>query len=112
MTINRRTLRYLTIGAMLACTSTATAQSTASGQTLEGAWNATVVFDQQGLPSCAPAGGVFTAVSPGSGTVIVESVLRIGRRRIRLLGSHGKESICSNIHREFLRSRWNSGFDV
>jgi hypothetical protein len=37
MTIGRRTLRCLMIGAMLAFTSTATAQSTVSGQTLEGA---------------------------------------------------------------------------
>jgi hypothetical protein len=73
MTIGTRTSRWLTIAAMLAFTSTATAQSTISGQTLAGAWNATVVFDQQGLPPCAPAGGVFTAVSPGRGTVIVES---------------------------------------
>ena len=72
MTISRRTFRCLTIGAMLALT-TATAQSTDSGQTLEGAWNATLVFDQQGLPPCAPAGGVFTAVRPGMGTVIAES---------------------------------------
>jgi hypothetical protein len=82
MTMNRRACRYLTIGAMLAFTSTgamlaftstATAQSMFSGRTLEGAWNATLVFDQQGLPPCAPAGAVITAVSPGSGTVIAES---------------------------------------
>lgn len=72
MTISRR-IRCLTIGAMVAFTSTATAQSTVSGQTLEGAWNVTVVFDQQGLPPCAPAGTVITAVSPGRGTIIAES---------------------------------------
>ena len=74
MTISRRrSLRCLTIVAILAFTSTATAQSTASGQTIEGAWNVTVLFDQEGLPPCAPAGTVFTAVSPGRGTVIAES---------------------------------------
>jgi len=73
MTISRRTIGCLAIAAMLAFTSTATAQSTASGQTLEGAWNVTVVFDQPGLPPCAPAGTVFTAVSPGKGTMIAES---------------------------------------
>jgi hypothetical protein len=82
MTTSRRTSRYLTIGAMLvftstgampAFTSTATAQSTFSARTLEGAWNATLVFDQQGLPPCAPAGTVITAISPGRGTVIAES---------------------------------------
>jgi hypothetical protein len=70
--ISRRTSRCLAIGATLALT-TATAQSTVSDQTLEGAWNASLVFDQQGLPSCAPAGGVFNAVRPGMGTVIAES---------------------------------------
>jgi hypothetical protein len=45
----------------------------ASGQTLEGAWNVTVVFDQQRLPPCAPAGAVFTTITPGKGTVIAES---------------------------------------
>ena len=29
-------------------------------------------------------------------------LLRIGRRRVRPMGPHGKQSICSNIHREFL----------
>lgn len=72
MTISRRWLRCLTI-AVLASTSTGTAQSTGSGQTLEGAWNVTIVFDQPGLPPCAPAGSVFTAVSPGRGSVIAES---------------------------------------
>ena len=65
MTISKRTSRCFTIGAMLAFTTTAMAQSTSSGQTLEGVWNATLVFDQQGLPPCAPAGTVITAVSPG-----------------------------------------------
>jgi hypothetical protein len=72
MTISRRTSRCLMIGAMLAFTA-ATAQSTNSDHTLEGAWNAALVFDQQGLPPCAPAGGVFTAIRPGMGTVIAES---------------------------------------
>jgi hypothetical protein len=58
---------------MLAFSTTAMAQSTVSGQTLEGAWNGTLVFQEQGLPPCAPAGAVFTAVSPGRGTVIAES---------------------------------------
>ena len=73
MTISRRWLRCLTIAAILAFTSTGTAQSTVSGQTLEGAWNVTIVFDQPGLPPCASAGSVFTTVSPGRGTVIAES---------------------------------------
>ena len=73
MTIGRRTFCGLTIAAMLAFTSTATAQSTVSGKTLAGAWKVTIVFDQQGLPHCAPAGAVFTAVSPKRGTVIAES---------------------------------------
>jgi hypothetical protein len=71
MTNTSRIFRYATIGAMLAVTSPATAHST--GSTLEGAWNVTVVFDQQGLPPCAPAGTVFAAVSPGRGTLIAES---------------------------------------
>jgi hypothetical protein len=73
MTISRRSLRCLTIAAILTFTSTATARSAVSGQTLEGAWNVAVVFAQPGLPPCAPAGAVFTAVSPGRGTVIAES---------------------------------------
>jgi hypothetical protein len=82
MTISRRAYRYLPVLAMLACistgamlafASTSAAQSTSSGQTLEGAWNATLVFDQQGLPPCAPAGGVITETSPGRGTLIAES---------------------------------------
>ena len=73
MTISRRTFRCLTIVAMLAFTSTATAKPTVSARTLEGAWTVTVVFDQEGLPPCAPAGTVFTAVRPDRGTVIAES---------------------------------------
>jgi hypothetical protein len=73
MTSRSQTFRCLVIGAVLALTSTATAQSAASGRTLEGAWNVTVVFDQQGPPPCAPAGAVFTAVTSGRGTVIAES---------------------------------------
>ena len=73
MTIRRHTILSLTIAAMLAFTSTAPAQSTVSGQTIEGAWNVTVVFNQQGLPPCAPAGTVFTAISPGRGTLIADS---------------------------------------
>jgi hypothetical protein len=73
MTISRRILCGLTMAAVLGFTSTATAQSTASDQTLAGAWNVTIVFDQQGLPPCAPAGAVFTAIRPGTGTVIAES---------------------------------------
>ena len=73
MSISRRISRYLTIAAMLAFSTTAMAQSAVSGQTLEGAWNGTLVFQEQGLPPCAPAGAVFTAVSPGRGTVIAES---------------------------------------
>src|SRR5262245_52545720 len=73
MTDRRRTFRCLAITAWLALTSTATTQSMASGRTLEGAWNVTVVFDQQGLPPCAPAGAAFTAITPGRGTVIAES---------------------------------------
>jgi hypothetical protein len=72
MTIRRRTFRCLTTAALLAF-ATARAQSPVSGQTIEGAWNVTVVFDQQGLPPCASAGTVFTAVSPGRGTMIAES---------------------------------------
>jgi hypothetical protein len=73
MTIISRTFRGLVVATMLALTSTATAQSMASGRTLEGAWNVTVVFEQQGLPPCAPAGTVFTTITPGRGTVIAES---------------------------------------
>ena len=73
MIIRSRTSCWLAIGAMFAFTATAIAQSSHSGQTLEGAWNVTVVFDQPGLPPCAPAGSVFTAVAPGRGTVIAES---------------------------------------
>jgi hypothetical protein len=73
MTISGRSLRLLTIAAILTFSSTATARSAVSGETLEGAWNVTVTFDQPGLPPCAPAGAVFTAISPGRGTVIAES---------------------------------------
>ena len=73
MATSRRILHSLTITAMLAFISPAMAQTTTSGQTLEGAWNVTVVFDQQGLPPCAPAGAVFTAIGAGKGTVIAES---------------------------------------
>jgi hypothetical protein len=73
MMIRSRTFRCFAIATMLALTSTAAAQSTSSSRTLEGAWNVTVVFDQQGLPRCAPAGAAFTAITPGRGTVIAES---------------------------------------
>ena len=73
MTFRSRALHYLAIVTMLVFTATAAAQSTDSRRTLEGAWNVTVVFGQQGLPPCAPAGTVFTAVSPGEGSVIAES---------------------------------------
>ena len=73
MTTGSRTFRYFAIAAMLGLTSAAGAQSTASARTLEGAWNVTVAFDQQGLPPCAPAGAVFTGTSPGRGSVIAES---------------------------------------
>jgi hypothetical protein len=73
MKCRSRTFRCLAIGAVLALTSTANAQSAASGRTVEGAWNVTVVFDQQGPPPCAPAGAVFTAITPGRGSVIAES---------------------------------------
>jgi hypothetical protein len=73
MTTGSRTIRYFAIAAMLGLTSTAGAQSTASARTLEGAWNVTVAFDQQGLPPCAPAGAVFAGTGPGRGSVIAES---------------------------------------
>ena len=73
MMIRSRTFRCFAIATMLALTSTATAQSTPSPRALEGAWNVTVVFDQQGLPPCAPAGAAFTVITPGRGTVIAES---------------------------------------
>lgn len=73
MTIIRRISTYIAI-AMLAFSMTAMAQSaTVFGQTLEGAWNVTVVFKDQGLPPCAPAGAVAIATSPGGGTMIAES---------------------------------------
>ena len=73
MILRSRKIRCFVVATMLALTSTAAAQSTPSSRTLEGAWNVTVVFDQQGLPSCAPAGAVFTTITPGRGTVIAES---------------------------------------
>src|SRR5262245_33474157 len=72
-TMSRRISHYLTIAAMLAFSMTATAQSINSGQTLAGAWNASLVFDQQGLPPCAPAAGVLTETSPGTGNIVTDS---------------------------------------
>jgi hypothetical protein len=72
MTISRRISHYL-IAAMLSFNITVLAQSMRSDQTLEGAWNVTVVFQDQGLPFCAPDGTVLTIVNPGNGTVIAES---------------------------------------
>lgn len=73
MIVRSRTFRCFAIATMLALTSTAAAQSTLSPRTLEGTWNVTVLFDRPGLPPCAPAGAVFTAITPARGTVIAES---------------------------------------
>lgn len=73
MMIRTRTFCCFAIATMLALTSTAAAQSPPLSRTLEGAWTVTVVFDQQGLLPCAPAGALFTTITPGRGTVIAES---------------------------------------
>jgi len=73
MSATSRRFCCLAIAAWLALISTPTAQSMASERTLEGTWNVSVVFGQQGLPPCAPAGAVFTTTTPGKGTVIAES---------------------------------------
>ena len=73
MIMGRRIFQYITIAAMLATSATAAAQSSASGQTLEGAWNVAVAFNEPGLPPCAPAPSVVTTTSPGRGTVIADS---------------------------------------
>src|SRR5262245_26210108 len=71
MTISKRMSRYLMIAVILT-TSAAAAQSPNSGQ-LDGAWNVTIVFDQPGLPPCAPAPAVAIATSATRGTMIAES---------------------------------------
>jgi hypothetical protein len=73
MTIRKRLSHYLTIAALLTFSLTATAQSTVSGQTLAGAWNSALTFNEGGAPFCAPAPGVFLETRPGSGTVIADS---------------------------------------
>jgi hypothetical protein len=73
MTIRLTSRCFVAFVAVLALTTAAAAQPASFGQTLEGAWNVAVVFDQPGLPPCAPAGTVFTATAPGTGTVIAES---------------------------------------
>lgn len=70
MTISRPVFQNLMIWAMFAFSVTAMAQpSPRSGQTLEGAWNAAIVFQAQGLPPCAPAPTLFTS----DGTMTAES---------------------------------------
>jgi hypothetical protein len=73
MTISRRIPYYLTIAAMLVSSLTAMAQSPVSGQALEGAWNVALVFNQPGLPPCAPAPSAAWATGPGRGIVIADS---------------------------------------
>lgn len=72
MTIGKRISHYILIAAMLSC-STTTAQSLLPVQTLEGAWNASLVFNEPGLPPCAPAPALAVATAPGRGTMVAES---------------------------------------
>lgn len=82
MTNNRRILKCFAAAAILVAGMTAAAKqetffatqdNNGIGQTPEGAWNIKIVFDQPGLPPCAPAGTIITATGPGRGTVIAES---------------------------------------
>ena len=73
MTIGRRISHYMTIAVMLVSSTSAMAQSAVFGQSLEGAWNAALVFNETGLPPCAPAPFVSMATAPGRGIVIADS---------------------------------------
>jgi hypothetical protein len=72
MTSGKSKSVYLTT-AILIATMTAAAQSPNASRALEGAWNVSIVFDQSGLPPCAPAPTIVIATAPNWGTIIADS---------------------------------------
>jgi hypothetical protein len=70
-----RLFRYLASAAMLTVSALAMSQSPSPSpdRGIEGAWNVTVTFNAQGLPPCAPAGTLITAVNANSGSIMAES---------------------------------------
>jgi hypothetical protein len=70
--ISKRIFACLLIVVMTAAM-TAGAQSPNSSLGLEGSWNTTIVFDQPGLPPCAPAPSIAIAITPQRGTIIADS---------------------------------------